>query len=152
MGKMRVRLVSWLGLALIVLCCASCRKGKSFYPVRGQVFADGKPAQGVTVIFHPEDEADPDPVQPSAVVAADGSYVLRSYVVQERKLREGAPAGRYRVTCTWYPPDLQNYLGNENLPDKLQGKYANAKTSSLRAEIPEQATEVPPFRLEIPKR
>jgi hypothetical protein len=150
MRRFRMQLVYLLGIALVLLC-SSCQGGKRFYPVRGQVFADGKPAQGVTIIFHPEDDSDPQPLQPSAIVQADGSFVLHSYVVEKRTLKEGAPAGRYRVTCTWYPPDLQNYLGNENLPDKLQGRYANSRTSGLKAEIAEQSTEVPPFRLEIPK-
>ena len=89
----------------------------------------------------------PKPVQPSAIVRADGSFELRSYLVQERVVKEGAPAGQYLVTCTWYPPDLEKYLGMEKLPDKLLGKYADPKSSGLRADVPGAPTELPPFQL-----
>ena len=56
--------------ALLAACCVSSGGGKRFHPVRGQVFADGKPAEGVMVVLHPTDDADPHPVQPSAVVGA----------------------------------------------------------------------------------
>ncbi len=138
-----------LVLGLLLTGVLSCQGGKRFYPVRGHVFADGKPAEGVTIVFHPLDDPDPQPVQPSAVVQADGSFVLRSYVVQQRALKEGAPAGKYAVTCVWYPADLQNYLGRENLPDQLHGKYADPKSSVLRAEIPEAGTELPPFEVKV---
>jgi hypothetical protein len=146
------RLALLLAAGLVALCCPACQRGKRFYPVRGQVLADGKPAKGVMVIFHPLDDPDPHPVQPSAVVQEDGSFALRSYLVGQRVLKEGAPAGQYLVTCTWYPPDLEKYLGMENLPDKLRGRYANPKTSGLRAEVPEGPTELPAFRLEVQDR
>jgi hypothetical protein len=139
-------------VVLILLGVSSCQGGKRFYPVRGYVFVDDKPAEGVTIIFHPLDDSGPKPVQPSAVVQADGLFVLNSYLVQERVLKEGAPAGQYRVTCTWYPTDLQKYLGMENLPDKLQGRYADPKTSGLQAEVSEGPNELPPFELKIPKK
>ena len=133
--------------ALVVLCCSSCKGGKQFYPVRGQVFVDGKPGAGVMVVFHPVNDPDPEPVLPTAVVGADGSFLLKSFVVQDRVLRDGAQAGEYRVTCAWYPQDLQKYLGNEKLPDKLHGKYALPKESGLKAEVLEKETELPPFKL-----
>jgi hypothetical protein len=147
-----LRPMPWLVAVLLALGGSSCQGGKRFYPVHGQVFADGKPAEGVMIVFHSLDASDPQPVQPSAIVQADGSFVLRSYLVQQRDLREGAPAGSYRVTCTWYPPDLGKYLGAEKLPDKLAGRYADPKTSGLQAEVAERPTELPPFRLEMPKK
>jgi hypothetical protein len=146
------RTVPLLASVLIVLCCSSCQKSRPFYPVHGHVFANGKPAAGVTIILHPLDNSDPQPVQPSAIVEADGSFVLRSYLVQQRLLKEGAPAGQYLVTCIWYPPDLEKYLGTEILPDKLNGKYADPKTSGLRAEVAEGPTELPPFQVKIQKK
>jgi hypothetical protein len=137
---------------LLALCCVACQGGKRFHPVRGQVFADGKPAAGVTVTFHPLEGTDTPTVQPSAIVQADGSFELRSYLVQERTLKDGAPAGQYAVTCIWYPPDLEKYLGRENLPDKLQGKYADRKTSELRATVADGPTDVPRFELKMPKK
>ncbi len=45
-----------------------CQRGKAFYPVKGQAFVDGKPAAGVTIVFHPLESTDP-PLLPSAIVA-----------------------------------------------------------------------------------
>src|SRR5687767_1253519 len=108
-----------LTAVVVTLACVSCSSGKRFYPVRGKVLVNGKPAEGVTVVFHPQDDNDPKPVQPSAITAADGSFSLRGFIVQQRELKEGAPAGKYLVTCIWYPPDLEKYIGMEILPDRL---------------------------------
>src|SRR5438045_8569064 len=88
-------------LVLATLCCVSCGGGKPCYPVRGKVLVNGKAAEGVTVVFHPTGDADADAVQPSAVVGADGSFTLHSYFVKDRALKNGAQAGKYRVTCVW---------------------------------------------------
>jgi hypothetical protein len=152
MHRAPVRPVLLLVSAVLALCCASCQKGPRFYPVRGYVFVNGKPAEGASVVFHPQDGADLQPAQPAAVVQKDGSFALQTWVVQQRVLKTGAPAGRYLVTCVWYPPDLDKYLGMEVLPDKLGGRYAVPKQSGLRAEVPERATELPPFELELPTR
>src|SRR5262245_25421017 len=93
---------------LVVLCCSSCQEGKKFYPVRGQVLVDGKPAERALVVFHPVDDADPQKIQPSAAVEADGSFNLKSYIAEDRVTRDGAPAGAYRVTVQWFPLDRSN--------------------------------------------
>jgi len=139
-------------LVLATLCCVSCSSGTPCYPVRGKVFVNGKAAEGVTVVFHPIDDPDPNPVQPSAVVSADGSFALRSYFVKDRVLKDGAPAGKYRVTCVWYPADLQKYLAQEKLPDKLNGRFANPKTTELKAEVLEKDNELPTFQLTVPEK
>ena len=141
-----------LAILLLACCCASCQNGPRFYPVRGQVLANGKPAAGVRVVFHPLDDPDPNGVRPSATVQPDGSFALRTYVLKDRALRDGAPAGKYQVSCVWYPADMEKYVLVDVIPDQLAGKYVNPKMSGLRAEVPEKATDLPPFRLEIAKR
>jgi hypothetical protein len=139
-------------LALAGLLCASCKGGTPCYAVRGKVLVNAKAAEGVTVVFHPTNAGDADPVQPSAVVQADGSFTLKTYFVKDRVLKDGAPAGKYRVTCVWYPADLQKYLAQEKLPDKLQGRYADPKTSDLSADVLEQDNDLSPFNLKIPEK
>lgn len=152
MRPFTIRFASLLGIGVLVLCCSSCSPGKRFYPVRGQVLADGKPAGGVTVILYPADDPDPvHPLRPSGIAQADGSFEINSYLVKDRVLKTGAPTGHYRITCVWYPPYMQLSPGVE-LPDKLHGKYANPETSGLQAEVPEQATELPPLKLETHRR
>src|SRR5688572_17478751 len=113
---------------LLALCFGSCQDNHRFSPVRGSVLVDGKPGEGVMVVFHPVEQTDP-PLQPYAVVGADGTFSLQSWLADERTLKAGAPAGQYQVTCVWYPEDLAKYGAGEELPDKLRGKYANKDKS-----------------------
>ena len=139
-------------LVLAALCGVSCSGGKPCYPVRGKVFVNGKPAEGVTVVFHATGDPEENPVQPSAVVGADGSFTLKSYFVKDRLLKDGAPAGKYKVTCVWYPADLQKHLAQEKLPDKLGGRYNDPKTSGLHADVLEKDNDLPPFELKAPDK
>jgi hypothetical protein len=152
MSRATPRAVPLAAAALVALCCSSCNRGRPFYPVRGRVLVDGKPAEGVLVVLHPVDDPDPKPVQPTALVQADGSFVLKSYVIQERALKDGAPAGPYRVTFVWYPPDLEKYLSRDVLPDRLHGRYSDPKTSGLTVDVPEAPTELPTFELTARKK
>src|SRR5437762_3065249 len=112
-----VRSVRFAAVALAVLCSSSCNKGKQFYPVHGRVMANGKPAEGVLIVLHPVDDTDPKAVQPSATVQADGSFELKTFLVDQRVIRDGAPAGQYLVSCVWWPADRSGY-GPESMPDK----------------------------------
>jgi hypothetical protein len=112
---------------------------KPVFPVRGQVFVDGKPAGGATVFFNPV-EPDPDAVAPYGVVDADGSFSLTTYLTFD-----GAPAGEYVVTirCPGPPQRREDERG----PDRLKGLYSDPKTSALRATVLRKANEIQPFRL-----
>jgi hypothetical protein len=152
MRRAAVRPCLHLAATLVLLCCCACG-GQRFYPVHGRVLVNGKPANGVKITFHPlESKAEGPPVLPTAVVQADGTFSLQTFLVDQRTLKEGAPAGHYQVSCVWYPEDLMKYLGQEILPDKLQGKYANPKSSGLRAEVTAGPTELPPYNLTVDKK
>jgi hypothetical protein len=138
--------------ALAVLCCTSCGSNKRFYPVRGSVLVNGQPAEGVTLTFSMENDPDPDPLRPTAGTLADGSFEVNTYVTKDRVIKTGAPAGTYVVTCFWLPPNSGSIGAGQAVPDKLKGKYMDAKKSKLRAEVPEHAVELPPFELEIGKK
>jgi hypothetical protein len=144
----------WLSIAVAVaaLCCSSCGGGKKYYPVHGTVLVNGQPAEGVTVIFIMQDDPDPEPVRPTAGTRADGSFELNTWLTKERVLKTGAPAGTYVVTCFWLPPGAGNVGAGQEAPDKLQGKYMDPQTSKLRVEIPEHATDLSPFELEVGKK
>src|SRR5581483_6347614 len=136
-------------LVLALLACVSCGGGKTYYPVQGSVLVNGKPAEGVTVIFSMIDDPDPEPARPTAGTQADGSFTLGTYLTKERVVKPGAPAGRYVVTCVWLPPEATKVGAGQAVPDKLQGRYVDPKASPLRAEIPEHAVELQPFQLEV---
>ncbi len=135
-------MIAVAALLVVVLCCGCGPKRKPVYPVRGKVFLAGQPTEGALVIFHPVDDPDVPPLRPSGTVAADGSFTLSSYV-----LKDGAPVGEYRVTILWVP-ELST---NPNAPDKLQGRYADPKTSGLRAQVKAEPNELPPFELKSKK-
>jgi hypothetical protein len=143
----RIVFRAFVGFAL--LACVSCGGGKKYYPVHGSVLVNGKPAEGVTVVFSMIDDPDPDPARPSAGTKADGSFDLGTYLTKERVVKQGAPAGKYVVTCIWLPPEAGSVGAGQAVPDKLQGKYMDAKTSKLQVEVPEHAVELPPFELEV---
>src|SRR5262245_6929634 len=141
MGRTTARAVLLTAAALAALCCSSCQGGKRFYPVHGTVLANGQPAYGVLIALHPEDDNSPRAMRPSATVRADGSFEMKTWLHAEQVVKDGAPAGKSVVTCVWLPLDRSGY-GAENLPDKLKGRYSNAKTSTLRAEVPEGPAEL----------
>ena len=129
--------------ALAALACtllASCGSGRvKLYPVRGQVFFQGNPAEGALVVFQPADAADPNAPKPSGTASPDGSFTLSTY-----PHGEGAPAGEYVVLVTWYPPDARE---QENAINKLPDRYADPTAALLKATVEEAPNELQPFRL-----
>jgi hypothetical protein len=122
-----------------LLCGCARSTRKPVFPVRGKVFLDGKPAAGATVFFYPA-EADPEALAPYGVTDASGSFSLTTYLTFD-----GAPAGDYVVTVRC--PGAPQRPGDEQGPDRLRGRYADPKTSALRATVERRPTEVPPFEL-----
>ena len=107
---------------------------KPVHPVKGSVTVAGQPAVGAFVLFTPVNEVpDATDPRPRAEVEPDGSFAVSTY-----GSRDGAPAGEYIVTIKWTDRDE---------PDRLQGRYADATTSTLRANIKEGSNELPPFKL-----
>jgi hypothetical protein len=140
-----------LVVVAVALLCSSCQRGKVIYPVRGQVFVASKPAEGALVVFHPADSTDPQALLPSGVVSADGSFTLRCYDPQICPTpTDGAPAGDYLITITWLPANYAEY--RNVLPDKLQGRYSDPKTSGLRATVKTEPNDLPAFQLDAVRK
>ena len=78
----------WILLAAAALASSSC-SGTTLCSVHGQVFYEGKPADGAVVYFHPQKDQGPtgdaqDELNsmtdiPTAKVKADGSFELATY-------------------------------------------------------------------------
>ena len=135
------RRLLWPAVAVAAALLPSCERNtrKPVFPVRGQVLVDGAPAAGATVFFYPV-ETDPDALAPYGVTDADGSFTLTTYLTFD-----GAPAGEYVVTVRWPGPPKRGEDGQG--PDRLQGRYGDPKTSTLRATVEKKPNELQPFKL-----
>jgi hypothetical protein len=132
--------------APVLLLCWGCGNGRPpTYEVRGQVFANDRPAAHALVTFHPIDDNMPEAVHPTATVDDSGNFTLTSFTAGD-----GAPAGEYRVTVVRYlavksRPGAEDYDTRNFLPDR----YAKLETSELRATVKKGKNELEPFKLSV---
>ena len=141
--------IRWCLAAAVLACGLGC-SSDGLHRVQGKVLlADGRATEGAVVTFHPRGA---DPVQaqrPSAIVAADGTFSLTTGTQQ------GAPAGDYVVTVVWPgdPPaakskgTISTNVDEPDRPDRLGGRYADVKTSTLRATVRPGNNQLSPFEV-----
>jgi hypothetical protein len=147
---MRTRLVRSAGacaVAAAALALASCGDGRvKVHPVRGTVLdASGKPAAGAMVTFHPVAPPGGGVEAVCGVCDDTGSYRLTTY-----DAGDGAPAGEYVVTVTWFQPKRTPF--DPPPTDLLCGKYADRQTSPFRFTVePKPDNEMPVITVIIPK-
>jgi hypothetical protein len=92
------------------------------------------------------DASDPLEVAPMAYVKADGSFTVGTFAPED-----GAPAGEYRVTVIWLPPDARERIVGGRFPNKLPDSYSDPRTSGLRARVSEQPNDWQAFHLSAKK-
>src|SRR5262245_46209932 len=93
MSRKNSRLRSLLRVLIVVLLTSCGSDGRRpVFPVSGHVVFEGKPTPDALVIFHPVNDPDPLAPHPLTRVAADGSFSLTTYA-----MNDGAPAGEYKV-------------------------------------------------------
>jgi hypothetical protein len=151
--RSRISNISVLGgmkFALIVaglVAWAGCGDGKlARYPVHGSVNIDGKPAEGVMVIFCPVGGSEEvQKMRPTGVTGADGKFELTTLTGND-----GAPAGEYKIIAQWLGKMGKDKFVRpavEGETDKFKGKYMNLEKSELKATVDKAATDLPPFEL-----
>lgn len=133
-----------LGVLLPALALLGCGQEEKLTPLRGQVFYQGKPLPGGTIVFSPDVERGGRGPLACGEIAADGRYTLRT---------QGAPGvvpGWHRVTIA--PP-------SEALPGSpataappatvgLPRKYSDPEQSGLLCEIKAGGSGQQDFHLE----
>lgn len=128
---MNVHLRPLIVLLGVAAACVSCKEEPRggprvpTYPIRGQVFVDGKPAALVQVVCHPAEGTE------SKVVTSIGALTDNSgnFEISTYEGGDGAPAGTYKLTFMWgqYSLMTARYGG----PDKLKGRYYDAEKSKF---------------------
>jgi hypothetical protein len=143
-GNRRIRLrrlLHGLVVALLPFAAVSCGNStdrKPVYPVRGQVFVDGKPATGAQVVFHPASDADPQATRPHGQVNQDGTFLLSTYGADD-----GALIGDYVVTLDW----RRTVPGHgPRGPSLLTPQYGTPKESPLRSTVKAESNNLAPFQ------
>ncbi|MFM2217228.1 MAG: hypothetical protein RL240_1546 [Planctomycetota bacterium] len=141
LSSLMTLLILFVGLTL-----TGCGNGgPSLVNVTGTINVDGKPAEGATMIFFPNDAA--MTLIPSAQADAGGKFT----VITDGK--NGIPTGSYDVTVTWPDPSVkptesQRMQGlSEPGPDLLAGKYGKKGASGLKVDISASSKELPAFDL-----
>ncbi len=157
MIRIRV-LVLLLLLGTAAIACNKTPEGRlPVYSVKGKVLYKGSPLAAAQVVFEREGGTaagitpapNAGPIRATGTTGADGSFELMTY-----QGNDGAPGGDYLVGISSTPPHSEggvfaNTPGTvvKGNPDVLRGRYANPKTSGLKAVVKEQENAVPPFEL-----
>jgi hypothetical protein len=131
---------AWIALVVVTVGCQSKPNSIAVVAVHGQLkTADGQPAAGATISFHPLNAPSPRPFVPHGTVSATGDFTLTSYAPND-----GAPPGEYAVTVTWR---TQRADGDPAGPDRLKGRFADPAKPLARVTVGPDATTLPPFVL-----
>jgi hypothetical protein len=158
---LRPALAAWFALcfgAVVFLGCSSSDGDHPpVYSVKGKVLFKGAPVSSGVVLFEleggdqtPSNGAQPGggPLRASGQIAPDGSFHLIAY-----QGADGVPAGNYKVGISSVPPRTEGNIleasasAKKGNPDVLHGKYADPKTSGLKAEVFKDKANEPTFDL-----
>lgn len=130
-------LLSWFLASVMIVGCGGSGKPTA-YPVKGTVLVKGKPADGALIVLHPTSG---DTHRPLGYVEADGSFKLTTYAEGD-----GAPAGTYKVTVEWRPKKKSSMEADG--PDRLNGRYADAKNSKIEVTVNKSETTLDPIKID----
>ena len=132
-------------LLLGVLGCGSAPP-TPVHPVRGQVLFEGQPIPSALVVLHPVNpSAGKEVPPPRAKVESDGSFTLGTF-----ESRDGAPAGDYIVTVSWWQSGATGKGGRQDdapPSNHLPARYSKVSTSDLRAHVEAGDNQLPVIRL-----
>jgi len=137
--------------ALTCLLLAGCGGGSKHprvYPVKGQLFVQGKPAAGARLTLSPAENPDPALWKmgfPQAMVQPDGSFAFTSYAEGD-----GAPAGKYKLIATWIEGDTGVPSEDPNFQARqlLEPKYAQPDSTPWDVDVQPKTNQL--TRFEVP--
>lgn len=112
---------------------------KPTFKVTGKLVVDGEePGAAVSIQCVPISQEDNDPAHYSlsgAMSAPDGAFEIATY-----ESGDGVPDGEYVLTFIWGTMNImtRSYGG----PDKLKGRYSDAKTSEIKFTVDGQSVDL----------
>ena len=131
----------------LVLALAGCGKPGIVAPrtksVQGTVLFQGKPAEQIRVVFHPQFDIGAVKFEPSGTTDKNGKFRLST-----AKANDGAPTGEYAVTFEKIVIVSDRKSGGvETEMDAWKGKYGDPAKSKHKVQINDEV-ELEPFRLD----
>ncbi len=137
-------LIAWACCLAMAPGCGPADGRPRLYPASGRVTLGGKPLGGAFVLLRAATPVDTIP-SPSAVTVEDGSFTLTTF-----ETGDGAPEGDYLVAISTTPsraePGMDPGKGKA-AADVLKGKFADPKTSGLKATVRPGSNTLGPFDL-----
>jgi hypothetical protein len=128
--KGRKRRVAFLAMIVLLSACGGePGNRKETFPVTGQVFVDGEPAENLEVRCHEKNGLDKsNPTSSGTYTEKDGKFKISTY-----KSGDGVPEGDYALTFFWGQMNLisMSYGG----PDKLNDRYNDPATSTHKVVV-----------------
>ena len=127
MNRTRLGFLFSFGFTLLLSGCQG-NESSSSLPYEGEVKINGKPISGAMVVFHAKKTGD-QIVSPSGTTDGTGKFRLTS-----NKEFDGASAGDYAVTITWFKPVTTGNNVREGdgvVRNFLPAYLANPQTSGL---------------------
>lgn len=125
--------------------CGSDNLQQPTYPATGKVTLGGKAVAGAMVVFHPVDKSKFKWEElPQAVTNEQGEYSLYTY-----SSNDGAPAADYTVGIALVPvaDEGEDQVKLEKNRIIVPTRFADPKTSGLKAKVEAKATTIPTFDL-----
>jgi hypothetical protein len=147
--------------AIVTAACLACSQSSGGHPpvyaVKGKVLYKGKPIAGGVVVYELEEEdaktslasSGSGPLRATGRIEPDGGFHLMAFPGAE-----GVPEGHYRVGISSMPPRTEESIldsdgtAKKGNPDVLRGRYADPKTSGLRAVVVNDRINEPTFDLD----
>lgn len=125
----KLAIVATIACLLLSACGKEQVARKETFPVKGEVYVDGQPADGLAVTCHNVAGLDKEqPTSSSAFTDSQGKFEISTY-----ESADGVPEGEYVLTFMWgkWNTISMTYGG----PDKLNGRYDDPKTSEFKVSV-----------------
>lgn len=128
-GNDRLLTAGLMGCLFVMGCSGSDPLRKSVFPVTGEIYVDGQPAESLAVRCFDVNGIDSEqPTLSSTFTDSSGRFTVSTY-----ESGDGVPKGEYVLTFEWGEWNVfaRSYGG----PDKLEGRYIDPESSEFTVSV-----------------